>query len=119
MLTQITDYFDLYSNAALAAGRPAPVWPQYLVVALAVLVEPYLRAYIETGKWDVDWRGIWGRTIFALIVTLLILPGIYKGTFDPEKPVSIQLMAIFTMGLGWRSLLEGVFKVREKLFARS
>jgi hypothetical protein len=112
MANPILEYFDLYSGIA---DKPAPVWPQYLVVAAAVFVEPMLRAYIDTGRWNVDWPAMKGRIVFALIVTLLILPGIYKGAFDPNKPVSIQLMSLFTVGLGWKSILDGIFKFGTQL----
>lgn len=105
MLDAILAYFDLYS-AVPPADRPAAVWPQYAIVAAAVLVEPYLRAYIETGKWDVDLGSILGRTIFALIITIAILPAVYRGAFDPDLPISIQLMTLFMAGLGWRTLFD-------------
>jgi len=113
VINEIIKYFDLQSNnrktvaKGTGASDHAPVWPQYLVVALGVIIEPFLRTYSETGAWRVDLSSVWGRTVFGLIVAAVILPGIYKTSFETTRPKWIQLMALFPMGLGWQTLFAG------------
>ena len=114
MANRLIRYFDLNSGQRGVQPPPNPVWPQYLVVAAGVLVEPYLRNYIQKGNWDVDPAGLLGRTIFALLIAVVILPAIYRGAFDPNKPISIQLMALFPLGIGWRSLFDTAVKAGQQ-----
>jgi hypothetical protein len=86
------------------AKRHAPVFPQYLAVSAGVIIEPFLRHYIETSVWNVDFAAFWGRVVFGLIVSIIILPGIYKSSFDPKQPVLIQIAALMPLGIGWQSI---------------
>ncbi|MTD94358.1 hypothetical protein GIW81_08425 [Hyphomicrobium sp. xq] len=105
----IRNWFDLYprktGTIAAQAGQHASVWPQYLAVAAGVVVEPFLRKYIESGAWSVDLQSLLGRLLFGLIVAIILLPAVYKSSFDPEKPIAVQLAALFPMGIGWQSLV--------------
>jgi hypothetical protein len=110
----VSEYFDLRSKggarpeADLEAARPgalAAVLPQYVAVALGVIVEPFLRKYIELGAWSFDWSTLAGRIAFGLIIAIVLLPAVYRSAFDPEKPVLVQLAALFPMGIGWQSLV--------------
>jgi len=102
----MANYFNL------APDNPNAPWlPQYAAVALGVLVEPFLRDYIVSGHWHVGWGALLGRVAFALLMTIAILPSVYRNAFDPDKPVMIQLMALFPMGIGWRSVFDGLVKV--------
>ena len=95
----------------LAPNDPNAAWlPQYAAVALGVLVEPYLRDYVAKGQWDLTPEALAGRLVFALLMTLAILPGVYRRTIDPDRPVAIQIMALFPMGLGWRTVFDGLQK---------
>jgi len=94
-----------------SSRKHAPVLPQYLAVALGVVVEPLLRHYVATNSWDVEWASLAGRTVFGLIVGIIILPGVYKASFDPEKPLLIQLAALFPIGIGWQSLFTSATKI--------
>jgi len=67
MLNKIGDYFDLQSEKRTLATQGqskgtiyAPVLPQYAAVCLGVMVEPYLRHYINSGAWEYD-----GKTLLA------------------------------------------------------
>lgn len=111
MLNSIFRYFDLQSDSrtTIAQGTSsdsvhAPVFPQYLVVSAGVVLEPLLRSYVQTGEWNFDSSVFGGRLLFGLIIGIIILPGIYKSSFDPRKPILIQLAALFPLGIGWQSL---------------
>jgi hypothetical protein len=119
MVNEIVRYFDLQSErravppkraAKGAAAEPtpkhAPVLPQYGAVALGVLADPLLRNYIENHTFAFDLSSIAGRTAFALLMAIVLLPAVYKNAFDPEKPILVQLCALFTSGVGWQSLFQ-------------
>lgn len=117
MLNSIIRYFDLQSESRDVAPKGdkkpphAAVFPQYLAVAVGVIIEPLLRKYVETGTWQVDWSAVGGRVIFGLIIAMIILPGIYKSVFDPEKPVIIQLLALLPFGIGWQTVFTSLTKI--------
>ena len=107
-------YFDLQSenrplvpmsDGANAPSNPAPVIPQYLTAAAGVIVEPFLRNYVTQGGWQIDFNTLTGRVAFGLIIGIMILPAVYRQAFDPQKPILVQLAAIFPMGIGWQSLV--------------
>lgn len=117
MLNRIFRYFDLQSaqRTTIAVGykssaHHAPVLPQYLSVCAGIIVEPFLRHYIESAHWIADFSTLWERVVFGLIVGVVILPGVYKATFDPKKPVLVQLAALFPLGIGWQSLFTSATK---------
>jgi len=118
VINTISNYFDLQSqNRPLATegqtkgNSSAPVLPQYGAVCLGVIVEPYLRHYINTGAWDYDVQAFVSRIVFGLVVSIIILPGVYKSSFDPEKPIAVQLAALFPIGIGWQSLVASAAKI--------
>jgi hypothetical protein len=41
---------------------------------------------------------------------VLIFPAVYRNAFDPQKPLFVQLCAIFASGVGWQGLLDAVTK---------
>lgn len=110
MLNALVRYFDLQSGRRLGAvghaadSGHAPVLPQYFIVALGVVVDPLLRHYIQYSSWNVAWSTLFGRVVFGLIVGIIILPAVYKSTFDTNKPIFLQLLALFPLGIGWQSL---------------
>jgi hypothetical protein len=120
MLDEVVRYFDLQSgkrpprqargatstSAANADRAHAPVLPQYGAVALGVLADPLLRNYIATDAFKFDFTGFPGRTLFALLMAIVLLPAVYKNAFDPDKPILVQLCALFASGLGWQSLFQ-------------
>ena len=123
MLNDIVRYFDLQSpqrsvtpkgvtaaksakRAAEPSAKHASVLPQYGAVALGVLVDPLLRGYITSGIFNFDFAGVLGRTAFALLMAIVLLPAVYKNAFDPDKPILVQLCALFTSGVGWQSLCQ-------------
>jgi hypothetical protein len=82
------------------------VLPQYGAVALGVLADPLLRSYIKTNEFGLDVSSAAGRTAFALLMAIVLLPAVYKNAFDPDKPLLVQLCALFVSGLGWQSLFQ-------------
>lgn len=118
MINSLIRYFDLQSQnrSIVAQGHSAcrqhaPVLPQYLAVSLGVFVEPLLRKYIETNSWQFGWSAWAGRAVFGLLVGIIILPAVYKSSFDPNKPVLVQLAALFPLGIGWQSLFTSATKI--------
>jgi hypothetical protein len=117
-LNPLIRYFDLQSEHRTplpqgndAASGSTPVVPQYLVVSAGVIVEPLLRQYLATNAWQLDWSFLLGRSIFGLIVGIILLPGIYRSAFDPQKPLLVQLAALFPLGIGWQSLFTSATKL--------
>lgn len=118
MLNSIIRYFDLQSaqrdviaKGQRSGGKYAPVLPQYFAASSGVIVEPLLRHYLNSGSWAFDWATFGGRVIFGLIVGVIILPGIYKSSFDPTRPVFVQLAALFPLGIGWQSIFASATKI--------
>ena len=111
MLDNVGRYFDLQSeqraNLEAAAGH-APVLPQYAALSLGVLAQPFLSKYASDGSiaFDVSVAAI----IFALLMAIVLLPAVYKNAFDPQKPILVQLCALFTAGVGWEAMFKAVAK---------
>jgi hypothetical protein len=112
-------YFDLRPERERGQVREATAarvltwWPQYVSLVLGVAVQPFFEAYQQTQLWNV--HGTWGRLLFAVIVGLIIFPSVYRGAFDPDKPIFVQLCAIFAAGMGWQSLLHTALSVTQKI----
>jgi hypothetical protein len=64
MLNSVLRYFDLQSKIRSVTPKGtgghrstyAPVLPQYLAASAGVIVEPFLRGYINTGAWQLGGR---------------------------------------------------------------
>jgi hypothetical protein len=113
-MNKLIRYFDLLSEvrARGAEGKnevKSLHWlPQYLVLTLGIVVQPFFSAYQQTGHWV--FGGLLGRILFACIVGLIVFPAVYKKAFDPAKPLFVQLCAIFAVGMGWESVLKTAAK---------
>lgn len=123
-MNSVLRYFDLASDERARRGevkgrgrgrneRPGSGdglhwFPQYVAMVLGVVVQPFFAAYQQTSRWS--FGGFSGRLLFAIIVGLVIFPAVYKRAFDPEKPLFVQLCAIFAAGMGWESLLRTALK---------
>jgi hypothetical protein len=114
MINKIIRYFDLQSEQRSVAAKGvsaetrkyAPVIPQYGAVAAGVLADPLLRNFMQSGGSNFSWSGFFARAGFALLMAIALLPAVYKNAFDPEKPILVQLCALFTSGVGWQSLFQ-------------
>ena len=122
-INSIIRYFDLASETrpggaraiATDGAKPAPWLPQYVALLVGILVQPPFEQFRNTMPHHWDLASItWGWVAFALIVAVVIFPGIYKSAFDPTKPLFLQLCAVFTAGLGWQALLETGIKAAGK-----
>ncbi|KPJ61558.1 MAG: hypothetical protein AMJ46_00095 [Latescibacteria bacterium DG_63] len=104
-MDRLTNYFNLASvrpDVKKAMGVRG-VLLQYLVLVLGIVIQPLFAKYRAQGEWGFAVE--WGWIVFAAVVGVVIFPAVYKNSFDPEKPLFVQLCAIFTAGLGWESLL--------------
>ena len=102
---QLLDYFQL-------ADGPAPVFPQYIALLLGIIAEPFFNAYRTSGSFGNLKLSI-GLLVFSAIVACLILPAVYKNAFDADKPLFVQLCAIFAAGVGWQTLLASAQEGRQ------
>lgn len=107
-MNRIFRYFDLLSELrsdereAYAAAGNLHWFPQYVALALGILLQPFFAAYQQTGQWA--FGAVWGRLLFASIVGIVVFPVVYKNSFDPAKPIFVQFCIIFTAGMGWETL---------------
>jgi hypothetical protein len=104
-------YFDLQSDRRTLGMKaqggspgqaPSPVIPQYCMLVTGIVAQHFLEIFRRTGEWQLG--GFWAQLLFAIIVGVVIFPAIYKQSFDPEKPIFVQLCSIFAGGMGWDSL---------------
>lgn len=116
-MNKIIRYFDLASEIrpkiAKARSENQPVPPanwqlQYLALLLGIIVQRFFHQYMTTGTWNLS--GLGGWVIASIILAIVIFPGIYKNSFDPERPIFVQLCVIFTSGMGWQSLASTILK---------
>jgi hypothetical protein len=111
-LNNILKYFDLASEIRPAtAGAYADTgettfhWaPQYLALLVGIITQRFFTIYIQTGSWNLG--GFWGWFVASVILALMAFPAVYKATFDPKKPLFVQLCVIFASGMGWESLVD-------------
>lgn len=106
----IAGYFDLQSERRSAIRREQRrfglhVWvlPQYIAFGIGVLIEPLLSYYGHYNDMP-DMSILGARLVFAMVIGLLLMPNIYKATFNPAKPISLQMLALVLLGLGWQTL---------------
>lgn len=107
----LTRYFDLASWSRAKDARSDPtkrpaVLPQYLALALGVFAEPLIKRYAAEQTFGLDWQSAGPAVLFGLLIALAIFPAVYRNAFDPERPLFVQLCAIFASGIGWQSLFQ-------------
>ena len=83
-------------------GRAAAIWRG----DVRGLGRPAAPQLYRDPSFALDIAGIAAGTGFALLMAIAILPAVYKNAFDPDKPILIQLCALFASGLGWQSLFQ-------------
>lgn len=111
-MNTILSYFDLtHGLAERRAAAPAmverpPVLPQYLALAAGVAAETLLRRSIAGEPPGAGLGAAAAQIALGLAVALAIFPAVYRNAFDPERPILVQLFAIFAAGIGWQSLLQ-------------
>lgn len=117
LMNELMRYFDLYSRSrgaargqAASADLKIPVGLQYLAAFLGVIASPFLIEYQQTGVppslpllaefgWDI---------FFGLIIAFVLLPYTYKKVTSEDRPNIVQLAAVFSIGLGWQSIVSTI-----------
>lgn len=115
-MNQFFSWFNLHRDLkALGATaytedeKKLPWAPQYLALLLGVVAQPFLKAYVATGQWNLD--GFWPWVAASALLALIAFPGVYRSSFDPGKPLAVHLMVIFTSGFGWQALVGTAMKL--------
>lgn len=114
-MNSLIRYFDILANvrptsarAFSDSGKKLHWVPQWIALVLGIIIQPSFDHYRQHREWV--FTGIYGWALFALIVSIMIFPSVYRNAFDPEKPLFVQLGPIFVAGMGWEALLETVGK---------
>src|SRR5260370_15322580 len=84
----VANYFDL--NRAIQGDNY--LIPQYTALVVGIIAQPLLVKVQETHT--LAWSAItdiWGWLIVSVFVGLVIFPGVYRNSFDPQKPIFVQL----------------------------
>lgn len=108
-MNKIINYFDLVSelrhDTAYAVSEEKKLhWiPQYVALLLGIAVQPFFQQYMDTGTWEI--KGLLPWLVAAFIIGLMAFPAVYKNSFDPTKPLFVQLCVIFTSGMGWQGIV--------------
>lgn len=116
-INRIIEYFDLGSHArergatALSENAAPPGefhwWSQWLALLAGIMIEPFFSSYRNGTGWRFD--GDSGWVFFSIVVSIVALPGVYKNGLD-AKPYAIALCSVFTLGLGWKTLVSVALK---------
>jgi len=86
--------------------KPSLGW-QFIIfgtLTLSIIASRYIDYYRAATSWSL--RHDWQYLFFALIVSLLAFPIVYrKAQSSRNEPILVQLGVIFAAGLGWEKLL--------------
>lgn len=121
LLNRTIAYFDLQSESrdiAELEGKgeaTLTVFPQYVALVVGITVQPYFEKYRATSSWDFSASTFFGWLVFAIITGLVLFPGAYRSAFNPKQPRFVQFCVIFTVGMGWKSLLDTGLKVSQAI----
>lgn len=104
------DYFDIRKDPRIRAQgagdgqqeKSLPWFPQWVALFLGIVVQPFLSAYLKTGHWEFGTALSWFFAAFLL--AFICFPAVYRQSFDVSKPITVQIIPLFTAGLGWNSL---------------
>ncbi|WP_299274437.1 hypothetical protein [uncultured Psychroserpens sp.] len=113
------NYFSLYRDQANTSifksdteddnsqSGPKAIF-QWLALFAGVLIQPFYAFYKEVknfgtpGEVYQDYYFI----VFALIVSVVAFPTVYRTAFDANRPKWMQLIPVFTAGLGWQTIVD-------------
>ncbi len=114
-INKLIGYFDILAEhrpgepRALAKSANDLHWlPQWLALLAGVITEKFYSNYLVSHTWSLN--GFWGWSAFALIVSIIIFPAVYEKSFDPDRPLFVQLCSIFCMGIGWHAIVDAAGK---------
>ncbi len=119
-LSQPVNFRKLQTRPASVDARPSPpeaeLMPQlsiawqiglYLLVMASILAGRFMDLYRAgvAGDFALDWRYL----LFVVLVSTVVFPTIYdKARFNRDQPVLVQIIVIFTAGMGWEKILSTV-----------
>ncbi|OBX26499.1 hypothetical protein LX77_00933 [Gelidibacter algens] len=118
------NYFSLYREAAgpsifksdsegdTTGTGPKAIF-QWLALFLGVLIQPFYAFYKEArnlgslGEVYQDYYFV----LFAIIVSVVAFPSVYRNSFDVNRPKWMQLIPVFTAGLGWQTIVDTAVEI--------
>lgn len=118
------NYFSLYrrdsersifksdTDGDPSTGGPKAIF-QWLALFIGVLIQPFYAFYKEArnfgspGEVYQDYYFV----VFALIVSVVAFPTVYRKAFDANRPKWMQLIPVFTAGLGWQTIVDTAVEV--------
>ncbi|WP_420573440.1 hypothetical protein [Kordia sp.] len=83
---------------------------QWLALFFGVIIQPFFTFFRENGKLNniTEIYSNYFYIIFGIIVATIIFPSVYRSTFDTDRPKFLQIIPIFTAGLGWQTMVESI-----------
>jgi len=78
---------------------------QWLTLFAGIAIQPFFSHYQSNQTF---WGAVshpWQWLVFACVVAAIVFPAIYRRTFVDDSPVWLQMIPIFTAGIGWNTLL--------------
>ncbi len=116
------NYFSIYDTdkptltpqqvSSVIPRRPGAFF-QWLALLLGVIVQPFY-AYYKEHAGVVELGAIYNNPwfiAFAVIVALIAFPAVYRRAFDTDRPNWVQMIPIFTAGIGWQTIVDVAVEV--------
>ncbi|MDO5971422.1 hypothetical protein Q4Q35_16570 [Flavivirga aquimarina] len=93
-----------------APNSPPRAFSQWLALFFGVLIQPFFSFYKEHGTINNlgDVYSNYYYIIFGIIIATIIFPSVYRQTFDASRPKFLQIIPIFTAGLGWQTMVDSL-----------
>ncbi len=114
----LKSYFDLFRKPIATArmdgdqppNHPNPL-PQWIALFLGVLIQPFFSYFKKYGGNNIQWGEIYQDyyILFGIIVAVIVFPSVYRVAFDTNRPKFLQIIPIFTTGLGWQTMVDSLF----------
>ncbi|WAC02453.1 hypothetical protein N7U66_01685 [Lacinutrix neustonica] len=118
------NYFSLYRNTSEPsifksgvggenpASGPKAIF-QWLALFIGVLIQPFYAFYKEArnfGSPSEVYQDYY-FVLFAIIISVVAFPTVYRNAFDANRPKWMQLIPVFTAGLGWQTIVDTAVEV--------
>ncbi|WP_298894640.1 hypothetical protein [uncultured Psychroserpens sp.] len=86
---------------------------QWLALFAGVLIQPFYAFYKEARNFGTPSEVYqdYYFVVFALIVSIVAFPTVYRKAFDANRPKWMQLIPVFTAGLGWQTIVDTAVEV--------
>lgn len=120
-MKSLLGWFDLYEDRrrrphvfTLDGEAPAPQWYElalvYLAIILGILGKGLLDFFASEQVRPLPEFIVWRRIIPAVVVSIVILPSVYKNVMSQRKkevlPFLIELATVFSLGIGYKSIFD-------------